>query len=262
MELFLHKMNNRILHGLEFELQLMVETEEGLKVVSAENYLNRHYNLLPQCTTFDYGNLEISTPPRESYKEAVDIANYILTDKLVPALINDFKLEKFALFLPTPMCRFFYNEEPVYHIRNKKRIYTGKKIQIIRPNEEVCCLKHWNISINIDPDVCEREGGMKAFLEIPNYHNFKDYLDKFMKKYWPYNYELLLSKGYQVVVKDLEIPYDGRVHIKIPYHYTPINSNPNLLPRFEDILLPPDRGWKNLVCYYKDNSFTKVRDLI
>ena len=91
--------------GLEYELQLMTETEDGLKVVSAEMFLDRQYNLLPQCTTFDFGNIEIQTPPRGSYKEAVDIANYILTDKLVPALINNFKLEKFALFLPTPMCK-------------------------------------------------------------------------------------------------------------------------------------------------------------
>src|SRR3989304_514152 len=195
-------MNNRIQMGLEYELQLMVEDEDGLKVVSAEMFLDRQYNLLPQCTTFDFGNIEISTPPRESYKEAVEIANYILTDKLVPALINNFKLEKFALFLPTPMCKFYYNEEPVYHIRNKKRVYAGAKIQIIRPNEEVCCLKDW------------------------------------------------------------DIPYGGRVHIKIPYHYSPINGNPNLLPDFKDILLPPDRGWKNLVCFYKDNNFVKVRDLI
>jgi len=255
-------MNNRILHGLEFELQLMIEDEEGLRVVSAENYLHRRYDLLPQCTSFDFGNIEISTPAMESYKEAVNTANYILTDKLVPALINDFKLEKFALFLPTPMCKFYYNEEPTYIIRNRKRMYAGSKIQIIRPNEAVTCLKHWNISINIDPDVCERESSMKAFLEIPNYHNFKDYLDKFMKKYWPYNYESLLSKGYQVMIKDLEIPYDGRVHIKIPYHYTPINSNPDLLPNFEDIIIPPDRGWKNLVSYYKNGIYTQVRNLI
>src|SRR3970040_868225 len=130
-------MNNNIQTGLEYELQLMVETDKGLKVVSAEKYLNRQYNLLPQCTTFDFGNLEISTPPRESYKEAVEIANYILTDKLVPALINSFKLEKFALFLPTPMCKFYYNEEPTYIIRNRKRMYAGSKIQIIRPNEAV-----------------------------------------------------------------------------------------------------------------------------
>ena len=254
-------MNNKILHGLEFELQLMIEDGDGLKVVSAEQYLNRQYNLLPQCTNFDFGNIEISTPPRESYKEAVDIANYILTDKLIPALINNFKLEKFALFLPTPMCKFYYNEEPVYHMRNRKRIYAGTKIQIVRPNEEVCCLKHWNISIDVDPSMCERDD-MKPFLIYPNSYPFVDFLNKLMKESWPYNYELLLSKGYQVMIKDLEIPYSGRVHIKIPYHFTPTNSNPNLLPNFGDILLPPERGWKNLVCFYKDNNFVKVRDLI
>jgi len=251
-------MNNRILHGLEFELQLMVETEDGLKVVSAEMFLDRQYNLLPQCTTFDFGNIEISTPPRDSYKEAVEIANYILTDKLVPALINNFKLEKFALFLPTPMCKFYYNEEPTYIIRNRKRMYAGNKIQVIRPNEEVCCLKHWNISIDVDRSMYEREDTL-AFLKDP--HQF-DFLNKFMKEHWQYDYEALISKGYQVTVKDFEIPYNGRVHVKIPYHYSPINGNPNLLPPFENILLPPDRGWKNLVSYYKNGIYTQVRDLI
>ena len=51
------------------------------------------------------------------------------------------------------------------------------------------------------------------------------------------------------------------VHIKIPYHYAPLNGNPDLLPNFEDILIP-QRGWRNLVCYYKDNIFSRVRDLI
>ena len=73
-------MNQNILHGVEIELQLMAETENGLKIVSAETYLDKQYNLLPQCCTFDFGNLEIATPPRESYKEAVEIANYILTE--------------------------------------------------------------------------------------------------------------------------------------------------------------------------------------
>ena len=247
-------MNNNIQTGLEYELQLMVETDKGLKVVSAEQYLNRQYNLLPQCTIFDFGNIEISTPPRESYKEAVEIANYILTDKLVPALINSFKLEKFALFLPTPMCAFYYNDTT----RNGRRTFAGSKIQIIRPTEKISCLKHWNISINVDRSMYEREDTL-ILLKDPRQF---DFLTNFMKESWPYNYEALISKGYQVMVKDLEIPYSGRVHIKIPYHYSPINGNPNLLPNFEDTLLPPERGWRSLVCYYKDYIFTKVRDLI
>ena len=251
-------MNNKIHHGLEIELQLMAEIDGELKVVSAEHYLDRQYNLLPQCVTFDYGNLEILTPPRESYKEAVEIANHILDEKLIPALINDFKLEKFALFLPTPMCKFYYNEEPIYKIINRRRIYVGSKISIISPSERACCLKHWNISLNIDEKTYKKE--LNALITQSNYSY--NMLCKLLTKYWPYNYELLINKGYDVLLKDLEIPYAGRVHIKIPYHYAPTNSNPDLLPNFEDIIIPPERGWRNLVCYYKNGIYTKVRNLI
>lgn len=242
--------------GLEYELQLMAETDDGLKVVSAETYLDKQYNLLPQCCKFDFGNIEISTPPRESYKEAVKIANYILCEKLVPALINDFKLEKFALFLPTPMCRFYYDEEPDYFTWRGRRIYKGTKVKIIRPVEDICCLKHWNISLNYSSNTSNalnyiKEGSFNC-----------DAFAKEVTKDWPYNYDSLIKKGYYVLLKDLDFKDMSRVHIKIPYHYSPPNGNPNLLPNFETILLPPERGWKNLVCFYKDNTFTRVRDLI
>ena len=240
-------MNQNILHGVEIELQLMAETEEGLKVVSAEQYLNSQYNLLPQCVKFDLGNLEISTPPRESYKEAVEIANYILTEKLVPSLINDFKLEKFALFLPNPMCQLYYDIEPDCYTWNGKKIYRETKIKIIQPVEAVSCLKHWSISLNSDYTA-------NSTISIDwEYTITKD---------WAYNYNSLIKKGYYVLLKDLEFKDKSRVHIKIPYHYSPPNGNPNLLPYFEDILLPPERGWGNIVCYYKDNIFTRIRDLI
>ena len=249
-------MNQNILHGVEIELQLMAPSEDGLKIVSAEQYLNRQYNLLPQCCTFDFGNIEIATPPRESYKEAVEIANFILTEKLIPALINDFKLEKFALFLPTPMCKFYYNEESIYRIMNKKRFYIGTEIKIVRPNDEVCCLKHWNISLNYNSNTNNLN-----YVDKNGFFNY-DAFDKEVTKDWPYNYNSLIKKGYSVLLKDLEFADMSRVHIKIPYHYAPLNGNPDLLPNFEDILLPPERGWRNLVCYYKDNTFTSVRNLI
>lgn len=242
--------------GLEYELQLMAPTKEGLKVVSAETYLNKQYNLLPQCVTFDFDNLEISTPSRESYKEAVESANYILCEKLAPALINDFKLKKFALFLPTPMCRFYYNEEPDYFIRRGHKICKGNKIRIIKNSEDVCCLKHWNISLNYSSNTNVVLNHIKG-----NDFNYDAYA-KEVAKDWVYDYNSLIKKGYSVLLKDLEFKDKSRVHIKIPYHYSPINGNPNLLPNFEDILLPPERGWKNLVCYYKDNTFVRVRDLI
>ena len=236
-------MKNIILHGLEFELQLMAETENGLKIVSAETYLGKQYNLLPQCCTFDFGNIEIATPPRESYKEAVEIANYILTEKLIPALINDFKLEKFALFLPNPMCQLYYDIEPDCYTRNGKKIYRETKIKIIQPVEAVSCLKHWSISLN------------SGYIANSTWE-YTISID------WAYNYDSLIKKGYYVLLKDLEFADMSRVHIKIPYHYAPLNGNPNLLPNFEDILLPPERGWGNIVCYYKDNIFTHIRDLI
>lgn len=249
-------MNNQTLHGIEVELQLMVETKEGLKVVSAEAYLNRRYDLLPQCCTFDFGNLEISTPPRDSYKEAVESANYILCEKLVPALINDFKLEKFALFLPTPMCKFYYDEVPDYFVWHGRRINNGTKVRIIRANEDVCCLKHWNISLNYDSNTNVILNHIKK-----GDFNYDTYAKEITED-WVYNYSSLIEKGYPVLLKDLEFKDMSRVHIKIPYHYSPPMGNPNLLPNFEDTLLPPERGWKNIICYYKDNTFTHIRDLI
>ena len=240
--------------GLEYELQLMAETKEGLRVVSAENYLKKQYNLLPKCCTFDLGNLEIATPPRESYKEAVDAANHILTEKLVPALINDFKLEKFALFLPNPMCQLYYSEEPDYYTGYSQRIYKGIAVNIIRPVEGVSCLKHWNISLKHD---CLEFAIIEKEIKFPS-----DVVsaEKAIKD-WVYDYDSLIKKGYYVLLKDLRWKDLSRVHIKIPYHYAPLNGNPNLLPNFEDILIP-QRGWHNLVCYYKDNTFVRVRDLI
>jgi len=252
---FLHKMNNKILHGLEYELGLMVETNKGLLLVNASAYLKNQYTLLPSCVTFDLNNIEIFTPPRESYKEAVESANYILDKQLIPALINNFKLEKFALFLPTPMCKLFYTEEPIYYTCKGRIYFKGMETKIIQSDEPVTCLKHWNISININGKDSNK---WEELIYLPKNEN-----DKILEKYaknWGYDLISLLKKGYQVTFKE---PDDiCRVHIKIPYHYTPINGNPDLLPNFEDTLLPPEKGWRNLVCYYKDNNFVKVRDLI
>lgn len=253
---------NNIQMGLEYELQLMAETKEGLKVVSAEIYLANKlssytsHNILPQCCKFDYGNIEIATPTRDSYKEAVESANYILCEKLVPALINDFKLEKFALFLPTPMCRFYYDEEPDYYTWRGRRICKGSKIRIIRTIEDVCCLKHLNISLNYDSNT------NVVLNHIKNGSFDYDAYAKEITKDWVYDYNSLIKKGYSVLLKDLEFKDKSRVHIKIPYHYAPSNGNPNLLPNFEDILLPPERGWKNILVYYKNGTLTRVRNLI
>lgn len=226
----LSKMEQISQMGLEYELQLMIETAKGLQVVRADDYLE--FVALPQCITFDLGNIEIATPPRENYEEAVKSANYLLYEKLIPFLINDFGIKKFALFLPYPMCRF--------------------------PDKEICCLKHWNISINIDKELSEK---YKNYLLNGESIFIFEYIMNKIYNSWKYDYKMLLHKGFPTVIKDIETPYDSRVHIKLPYHYVPIESNPDLLPFFNDTFISPDR-WKNLVCYYKNNVFTKIRDLV
>lgn len=234
-------MEQPILHGIEYEIQLMLEIEGELRVVHANEYLIPKY--LPQCVTLDLGNIEISTPPRGSYKEAVESANYILSEKLIPALINDFKFEKFALFLPTPMCRYF-----------DRTGFTNLPLDFYK---EVCCLKHWNISIPIEKELLKN---YKYSMNNEFYPILDDIMDKICNN-WIYDYKKIISKGFPIILKDSGIFNESRVHIKIPYHYAPIMGNPDLLPKFEDTLIPPER-WKNLVCFYRNGNVTKVRDLI
>lgn len=220
--------NSPILHGLEFELQLMVEVEEQLMVVSAKEFLyNKNpylFDTFPSCVNFDIGNMEISTPPCTSYKVAVESANHTLFNQLIPYLRDDIGLEKFALFLPNPMSNLIIESLPIV----KKGIIHYQKTVV---KTQVSCLKHWNIS-------------------FPKLELLGDTYK------WKYNLMNLVKKGYYVEYKD-----DCRVHFKIPYHYVPPMGNPDLLPNFEDTLIPPNK-WKNLLCYYKNNSFVKVRGLI
>ena len=217
-----------ILHGLEFELQLMAEVEGELMVVSAKEFLWSRNKILfeniPDCINFDIGNIEIATPPCTSYKVAVESANYLLNNKLVPYLVKDIGLTKFALFLPNPMSNLIIDNLPI--VKNGRIHY-----QLTVVKAQVSCLKHWNIS-------------------FPNI----DILDNTYK--WKYNLMGLFKKGYYIEYKD-----DCRVHIKIPYHYSPPQGNPDLMPNFEAILIPPD-NCKNLLCYYRNNSFIKIRGLI
>ncbi len=250
-----------ILHGLEVELQLMVETENGLEIVDACNFLERRFDLLPYSTIFDLGNIEIRTNPCNSYKEAINNANFLLLDKLVPALIKDFKLKKFALFLPSPMSQFNYEQIPIFSRDSNEIKFLGFEFKTLKLPEAPSCLKHWNISFpfhtekiiktinSIASDIGDAQG---LYLDLAK---------ELINKEWKYNYDLLKSKGYPVLLKDYTLPYRSRVHIKIPYHYSPPEGNPDLMPKFEDTLIPPDK-WRNLLSYYKNNNFVKIRDLI
>ncbi len=225
----MNKINNYpILHGLEIELQLMAEVEGKLMIVSAKEFLwnknKKTIDRLPKNIYFDMGNIEISTPPCTSYKSAIESANYSLNNKLIPYLIKDIELKKFALFLPNPISNLVIDNLPF--VKNGTIHYQQTVIKT-----QVSCLKHWNIS-------------------FPNI----DILDNTYK--WEYNLMKLFKKGYYIDYKD-----NCRIHIKIPYHYSPPEGNPDLMPKFEDTLIPPD-NWRNLLCYYKNNNFVKVRNLI
>ena len=181
----MNKMNNYpILHGLEYEIQLMAEVVGQLMIVSAKEFLWNSNKLLfrniTNCLNFDIGNIEISTPPCSSYKIAVESANHILINELIPYLIKDIGLKKFALFLPNPMCNLVIETLP--YIKKGKLYYK----EIIKKTN-VSCLKHWNISFPVDV------------------------LSESYK--WKYSLHFLFKKGYQIQYKD-----SCRVHIKIPYH--------------------------------------------
>ena len=232
---------NNIKMGLEYELQLMVELENSYQVVNAQNFLfteslktQNIYSLLPTNIWFDLDNIEISTPTLDSYQDAVISANYSLFEKLIPILINDIQLEKFALFLPSPMCAVNYLDQKIISMDND-----NNHVRIMPPITP-SCMKHWNISF---PDL---------------------YWDSAK---WGYDYDALEKKGYVNQIKADYINLNGesvimssRLEIKIPYHYVPPEGNPDLMPNFEDIIIPKD-NWRNIVCYYKNNTFVKVRDL-
>jgi len=52
---------NQTLHGLEYELQLMLETEKGLEIVNAEAVLKGKQRIFPKNVGLDMGNIEIRT---------------------------------------------------------------------------------------------------------------------------------------------------------------------------------------------------------
>lgn len=242
------------LHGVEIELQLMVEIDGKLTVVDAANYLGWKSGLLPACTEFDLGNIEISTIPCETYFKAIEHANYILINKLIPALTDKFRLKKFALFLPVPMSTLFYDDITVADVTN---------ITIVHSNNPTC-LKHWNISfenknVSIIKNALIFSPDFVAYNKI--YTTMKDKLTNELRLNWKYNYDLLEYKGYSVSIKDIDSHNNSRVHIKIPYHYVPPEGNPDLMPNFEDTLIPPDR-WKSLVGYCRDGKFNLIRKLI
>ena len=245
----------RIFHGVEYELQLMVETENGLEIVSAPDYLKFQYKLLPREVGFDFENLKIRPPPMTSYKDAVESANYILINKLVPTLIENFKLHKFALFVPNPMCPLFIKEIIEKDSNGVEQIKTE-----VLPLMDIGCMKHWNISFPFHTPEMKR---------ILNNHFF-DYKEIFNKYFelanlsldkWTYDYKLLKQKGYSILLKDTEDNSKSRIHIKIPYHYSPPQGNPDLLPNFDAAIIPQNK-WKSLLCYYKHGVFTKIRDLV
>lgn len=246
--------NFYILHGLEYELQLMVEINNELIVVDVAKHLDYKYSNLPVCVTFDMGNIEISTRPCETYFNAVEHANYILENKLVPTLINEFGLRKFALFLPAPMSLVHVSFDDI-----------TLKISI-KHDEHPVCLKHWNISFKNNKYNQIKDLLWNYPILSNNYSEMYDSIEKELisdglNSNWKYDYEALKNKKYPVLIKDITSFADSRVHIKIPYHYVPPIGNPDLMLPFEKTLLPPE-GWKNIVGFYKNNKWTSVSKLI
>ena len=242
-------------HGLEYELQMVAEVNERLTVIEAGTFFN--WKELHPNVVFDLGNLEIQSAPCDSYQLAVENANYILLEKLVPAIIK-FGVKKFALFLPVPMCR-------LYDFMNADNgAWNTGLTRMMGTSDNIGCLKHWNISYfnkEITSGINKKLENEDYIIYTNKYNFYKDIALEDVKKNWKYNYSKLEAKGYHLLLKDLEIPYSSRVHIKIPYHYQPINSNPDLMPDFYDILIPPD-NWRSLVGYYKNGHWTTVRKLI
>ncbi len=240
-----------ILHGLEYELQLMVDTKNGLEIVDAMNFLQHQFYLLPSKIIFDSGNIEIRTSPNFSYKEAVDEANNILINQLVPLLITRFKLTKFALFLPAPLSRIHFRKITINRI-------IGSRFECISLG--ISCLKHWNISFPFHTREIDSTVKSICFNKLDEYVKYNEVAKQNINK-WIYNYEELKKKGYTISLKDIEHDSTSRVHIKIPYHYSPPEGNPDLMPQFDDTVIPPDK-WRNLVCYYKNNNFVMIRNLV
>ena len=247
-------MNKKILHGLEFELQLMIEVKGTNKIVEASKYFNWDSSYLPENVLFDMGNIEINSIPCDTYFKAVENANNTLIEKLVPALINKYKLQKFALFLPVPMCMFYYEN--------------GEFDNFFSPHDDstlnTSCLKHWNISYNnidITNNINRKLKNEDYAVFLEKYSFYKDMAMLDIKKNWKYNYNTLESKKYPLIMKDLDSYHSSRVHIKIPYHYVPPQGNPDLMPDFLDTLIPPDK-WKSLVGYCRNGHWTTIRKLV
>jgi len=232
---------NQTLHGLEYELQLMLETEKGLEIVNAEAVLKGKQRIFPKNVGLDMGNIEIRTKPQSTYEKAAKEANQILYNKLVPCLIKQHK--KFALFLPNPMCGIYFRKED-------KSISYGSPIPI--------CMKHWNISFPFKIP-------KKEFQKSKDHFRNLDFLQVLTLKNihrWKYDYKALVSKGYDVLFKDC-FPnyYAPRIHVALPYHHSPPQGNPDNLPVLEEILVP-DSKWRNILCYYRHGFFIKMRDLV
>ncbi len=256
-------MNNCVFHGLEIEIQFMTEINDTLHVVDAGIFFNYQLQGLNSNISFDMGNIEIRTSPSNSYKDSISEANKILRNRLIPCLVNYFeknKLKKFALFLPVPMSRLY------------GAITSNNDVEYIPVQDDynnICCLKHWNITYR-NPVITNMFIGnsnsfLKGAISIEDFSNNNNFYTEEaiadIKKNWIYDYSALVKKGYPIILKDLDEISLSRVHIKLPYHYEPINGNPNNLPNFLDTLMPPD-NWKSLIGYYKNGFFTQVRNLI
>lgn len=130
------------LHGLEYEFQLVTEIKGVMQTVYVDLFSEHHLCIGPikyddfgramqprenAKVKADIGNIEISTKPYKTYKEAISEAEDLLNSKVVPQLARH--LNSFALFLPAPMSIFSQGMQHAF-------------------NSCISCLKHWNIDNN------------------------------------------------------------------------------------------------------------------